>query len=755
MNNIAGRALLLVFVALAGPLFATSPEYLVGGTVSTPAPNFRAGTSIATDGNDFFVVWSDTRSNWGGDVIGTRVKANGQVVDPLGIRIRSSRSVSGPQVVWDGGAYLVIWTENTSRDARNVLAARIDRDGHVAMPPRVIAENATTTPYSDYAASNGTVTVVAYLSLTVGPQNPARVVVLDRDGNTLHHQNLALDKNSYRKDFAVAANSSRFVVAWSANPGFNMFQTVVEAVALTADGHVIGTPVIVGGGGQPAIGTDGNGFAIVSGQWNQSGVALLSRTVNADLTEKSGERTLISAYALDLPSVLWRGGRYEVVVGRRALWWDGKYDITSIELDRDGHQIALNSRGLLEGQLADAGGATAATSGADVLVAFNAYAPTILRSQIFGRVYRGSSMVADAQSILSWSGNAHANPEIASSASGHFVAWTEESGVYATRVGPQGHSLDGRGVQIAPDYSRARVAFDGTNYVVAWLDSGAFIGVRYIAPLTGATVAEAHVPVPPNGWRGLNLAVSPEATYVLYTDERVRLTRIPHATHIPDAVPLAVSPENMIVADPAASWNGSTLLVTWNEVEFPRVDPPLAIGVTVLGARVTGGLSLLDPAPLTIATQSGIERSSHGAPSVATNGEDWLVVANVNADHVIARRVLSNGTVEGNTPATIAAGFSPAVTWDGARYAVAWRQGNDTPASELMLAAVPAFGALVASRRTLVATQTTPNTPSLARSGDEIAVAYTRSSLLPEHMGLERSYFRVMDFAPKGRVVRR
>lgn len=750
MNNIALRALVLAIVAFAAPLFAASPEYPIGATVSTPAANYRAGASIATDGTDFFTVWADSRSSWSGAIIGTRVKRSGQVLDPLGLRISTSGSASLPNVVWDGAAYLVIWTS----DYTSVYAARIDRDGRVVMAPRVIVENGATSG-SRYAASNGNVTVVAYRSYRSGPHLPARIVVLGRDGNTLHDESLAPDNSSFRTGFAVAANSSRFAVAWGTNPGFDMWKTIVEAVALTPDGHVIGTPVNVGSGEAPAIGTDGSGFAILSRKWSEARVDLLSRTVNADLTEVSAEQNLVNGYNVDLPSVLWRGDRYEVVAGVRALWWDGKYDIASIELDRDGDRLAVRSRGNVDGGESTAQAVVAATNGADVLTAFNANTPTTFGTQIFGRVYRGSSLIYDVQSILSWSGNKQTNPEIALSAFGLFAGWTEESGVYATRIDPQGRSLDGRGVQLTTTSLRARVAFDGTNYVVAWLDWG-FIGVRYIAPLNGATVAEVRVPT--STWRGLALAVSPEATYVVFTEERVRVTRIPHATHTPDPVPLTVSPEDMLVGDSAASWNGSALLVTWTEIAIPRGDPPIEIGTKILGARVTAGLSLLDPAPLTIAaTNVEDEWFSFGAPSVASNGKDWLVITDLNREHVIARRVLSNGMVEGNGPATIAAGFAPVATWDGMRYAVAWREAPVPTSSNLRLAlaAVPESGALVATRRTIVATQTAESLPSIARSGDEVAVAYTRISFRPEHTGVERSYFRVMDLAQKGRVVRR
>jgi hypothetical protein len=219
----------------------------------------------------------------------------------------------------------------------------------------------------------------------------------------------------------------------------------------------------------------------------------------------------------------------------------------------------------------------------------------------------------------------------------------------------------------------------------------------------------------------------------------------------------------MPVDHPSVAWNGSTLLVTWTEEYlFPRADPPLIIAVAIHAARVTAGLSLLDPAPLSIAgssTSPDEETSnSFGPPSVASNGTDWLVVSSRDYEDVIARRVLQSGTVEGNAPEKIGTGIDPAAAWDGMRYAVAWKEGNyQQIARPLALNAIPPSGALKVASRTLVSPGTAPSAPSIAPAGNgAVAVVYTKVSYLPEHAGVERSFFRVMDFnSQRGRVVRR
>jgi hypothetical protein len=146
-----------------------------------------------------------------------------------------------------------------------------------------------------------------------------------------------------------------------------------------------------------------------------------------------------------------------------------------------------------------------------------------------------------------------------------------------------------------------------------------------------------------------------------------------------------------------------------------------------------------------------------GPPSIASNGEDWLVVVDRDERHIVARRVLRSGNVEGTSAPVIGDGVAPAVTWDGTRYAIAYKAGTSMfqPEYPLRLGAVPATGALLPMDYTVIATRVV-SPPSIARTANgEVAIVYTKVSFRPEHTGVERSYFRVMDFIPRGRTVRR
>src|SRR5687768_218298 len=113
---------------------ATSPaEVPVSAVESIVAPFAQHSAAIASDGESYFVVWEDHRRGgaWS-DVYGSRVSAEGEVLDPLGIPIATtSGQESAPTVAWTGSNYLVVWHWSDSPPNGSVVAKRVSRDGIV------------------------------------------------------------------------------------------------------------------------------------------------------------------------------------------------------------------------------------------------------------------------------------------------------------------------------------------------------------------------------------------------------------------------------------------------------------------------------------------------------------------------------------------------------------------------------------------------------------------------------------------------
>ena len=125
-----------------------------GFAIST-APWEQYNPSVASDGTNSLVVWSDFRRGGNGtsDLYGARVSASGIVLDPGGIAI----SVGGgyhfnPRLAFDGRNYLVVWC-NYSGD-EDIYGARVDTSGRV-LDGFAISTAANTQSYPSIAF-NGT-----------------------------------------------------------------------------------------------------------------------------------------------------------------------------------------------------------------------------------------------------------------------------------------------------------------------------------------------------------------------------------------------------------------------------------------------------------------------------------------------------------------------------------------------------------------------------------------------------------------------
>jgi hypothetical protein len=744
-------SLFLVFSTFA----ASSPEHLVGTAEPAPAASLRFHPAAASNGTDYFAVWVDDRTGTG-SIVGTRVTASGEILDPLGILLQAASGwTSGAQVVWDGEGYLVAWSASDRFDYGNdVYVARVSPSGEIVMTPRLIAENAIVET-SRYLASNGTLNALAYVN---GEDGFAYIAFFDRNVTTIRNERLA--SSGRVREPAVAAGTSGFVATWNANVSYSTENDVIEAVAFDATGHVTGTTKTIGLGEHPAVATDGTHYTIAwrrNYQWEEW--SLRSRTFAANL-EPAGADLTHFTIERQIPhvNVLWLGNHFEVLAVRMKN--GGLAEVLSVAVSANGVAQPVRMRNELVAEMTFLS-YSPATNGSDIFVAraqqFTGYSSL----QVFGEFYRGNSTAPGSPFLLSRSGNAHRDPQIASGPAGYFVAWVEDSGAYATRVDHIGRTLDGRGIRLTNDtYTTTAAAFDGTNWVVAWRH-GTNVRVRFISPADGSTVAETEIKNEvEGGWPNVALATSPDAAFVVFASSVVHVARIPLATHVADSVPLTISPDAMPVDYPAASWNGAELLVVWNEqYVHERADPPIVVSVQVWGARVSPGMTLLDPAPLHIgaSAENGADGSFSPA-SVASNGHDWLVVAGFGNDAVVARRVLHGGTLDGDAPVPIGRGYAPVAAWDGSRYAVAWKEGQYWLGLSVLLHAVPAAGELKATNRTLVARETAASRLSIAPAANAAAaVAYTRVSFRSEHAGVERSFFRVMEHgpAPRGRAIRR
>jgi hypothetical protein len=222
-------------------------------------------------------------------------------------------------------------------------------------------------------------------------------------------------------------------------------------------------------------------------------------------------------------------------------------------------------------------------------------------------------------------------PSVAFDGTNYLVVWSQgpnggNAEVHGARVSPGGELLDGApeadGFAIATasslGESQPRVAFDGTNYFVAWNESA---GIGTVSSVRGARVSPAGV-------------------------------RLDGAVDAP-GTPIATAPSSTL-GDVA--FDGTNTLVVW-ETAIGTASPH------VLGARVSPAGALLDGPPNTggipIATAPAGSQSAPRTACAAATG--CLVAWNDGGSAAHARIVRGSTLLDG--PATSAGVESPAEVW--------------------------------------------------------------------------------------------
>jgi hypothetical protein len=266
-----------------------------------------------------------------------------------------------------------------------------------------------------------------------------------------------------------------------------------------------------------------------------------------------------------------------------------------------------------------------------------------------------------------------------------FVVWTDSRGgtkspdIYGARVAPDGTVLDPGGIPIAVNsgaQNQPTVAFNGTDFVVAWADHGGFV------------------------------------------KNRVKATRVsPQGVKL-DTPPLVLGGGG----GPEIAVGGSTALVVWSSAG-------------IKGGRVASDGTVLDPGGFTVASDSG--ENAFGAASVASNGTDFLVGYNTGTDgnHLVAVTKVTSGGVVGSSVGVAANADDPSVASNGTDYLVAYAacQGDcefvsNTDIDTRMVAPDLALSPAV----TAASGSPAQDEPHVAFDSGRFLVAYRRQAL--DHM---------------------
>jgi hypothetical protein len=741
-----------------------SPERPVSDPVTAPALGSQGNASVAFDGTNYLVVWTDGRADLGlvteTDVYGARVRRSGEVIDPTGIPIATGVDPQyAADVSYDGANHLVTFNQYGPSGRLGLHGIRLSRAGQVAGAafPIATGELDVGGSKSSYDGTNHLVVWEQRADLN-GPGQiyGARVsgagVVLDPGGFHI------AGSEEERVDAPRAAfDGTNHLVVWTS--GTEGAQGIF-GVRIGRDGTILDpvgiriSPASHAGSGRSSLAFDGTNHLVV---WSAS---------FETSSEVFGARVSRSGAVLDPEGI-----RISPEVGSQFnpnVAFDGTNHLVAFEDNREGVTQVSGARVGRNGVVRDPTSFPIANAYANVTdIGFDGTNHLVLWSALHqdndveaARVTPGG-MVRDGVPIkVSTSANAQTTHDVAFDGTNYFVVWEDKrsgtSDIYGARVAPDGRVLDGTGIAISTghgDQLTPTVAFDGTGFLVVWQD-GRYQDINVYAAVVrgdgtvvgpfGIATTDSERPVRPDvAFDGTNYLVVWE-TGRQWADP---LNSTIHGARVrPDGSPLdafvIASDTYGWLTDPAVAFDGTNFLVVWTAADL------------IVGARVDPAGQVMDATPLRL-SDAGF--GSNGSPALAYDGTNYLVVwqerLTANRQQTIFARVSPAGEVldpyRVALPPDPGNSGEPQVSFNGT-FLVVWedRRPRSTGRIDVYGARVRSDGTLVDAEAFAVASHAHDEIgPAVvAGPGDHWGVVYNRFSDEPSHRS-QRVFLR--EVAPK------
>ncbi|MGD9140634.1 MAG: T9SS type A sorting domain-containing protein [bacterium] len=688
---------------------SVGPGFEVGGDVVLgPANEYQVQSSVAFDGTNYLVVWADYRSRSSYDVFGARVALDGTVLDPGGFIISAAEDYQdSPAVAFDGTNYLVVWTDRRSGSS-DIYGSRVSPGGTVLDPDGI--------PVCTGTGSQAEVGIAFcdsnYLVVWTDTRDLNENIYGGRvapDGTVLDGAGTPICTDTATQRYpAASSNGAGWLVVWqdrrAGQPDIYGARVTPGGMALDAGGIPMATDTA--DETYPAVTYNGIDCMVVWGVdagTNYYDVYGTRVDTSGTVLDPGGITICDHVEYQGYPAASSYGSTYFVVWDdyRNGATWDiygARIDSAGAVIDTTSLAICLEPSQLF--------GLALALGDSTWLISWHDSRND--HKDIFGIRVSTDGLVLDASSFLiGISSVDQARPAVAFDGANHLVVWHEwrEGSLYdirGARVTPDGTVLDPAGIPICTLPSDAlypALAFDGTNYLVAWEDYRNGEADIYATRVsTGGTVLDTagiavsiiverqeRPTVTFNGFRFL----------VAWQDGRrgdfdIRGSRVSTDGVVHEPFGILISDASTDQKRPAASSDGYYFFVVWEDARNVYND--------IFGTRIGPGGAPIDSGGIPISTASLAQER----PDVVFDGDRYAVVwqdkrASVNYDIRLAR-VTTDGTVldpSGNLVSNAAGDQEePAITFNGREYVMVWQDGRTSGGSDIYGAHVDTSGAV-------------------------------------------------------------
>jgi len=442
------------------------------GIVISAAAGDQSGGSVAFDGTNYLVVWTDQRSGNDSDIYGCRVSPSGSVLDPDGVALSAAAGdQGGGSVAFDGTNYLVVWTDYS----RDIWGCRVTPSLIILDPSGInISTEGWGGPFVSFDGTNYLVVWDGVYGRRVSPSG----TVLDTAD--IH---ISMVGGSFP---SVAFGDTNYLVVWedrrntSSENYSDIYGCRMSPSGTVLDSENIGISGAANSLWYPSAIFGNTNYLVV---WEDYRGGSDDVDIYGCRVSPSGSVldpacipiSTAAGYSELSPSVAFDGTNYLVV------WADCRngsdVDIYGCRVSQSG--TVLDTAGFAVSTVPGGQGSPAvAFDGANYLVVWT-YSRGGSDSDIYGcRIDQLGTVLDPGGIAISTAANNQGVPSVAFDGTNYLVVWEDyrsgsDSDIYGCRVSPAGAILEPAGIAIstaANNQRRPSVSFDGTNYLVVWQD---------------------------------------------------------------------------------------------------------------------------------------------------------------------------------------------------------------------------------------------------------------------------------------------
>lgn len=455
------------------------------GIAISTAANYQYFPDVSFDGNNYMVVWQDQRSGTY-DIYGSRVAQNGNVLDPTGIQISGATDEqSRPSIDFDGTNYLIVWDDQRSGSGYDIYGTLLDTMENVLNPSGIPISTAADDQYMPSVSFDGTNYLVTWHDHRDGVNYDIYGARVNTSGVVQEPSGIAIANIDVQQLTAeVISYSGQWLTVWRDNRNgsyTDIYGSRVSASGTVTDPSGILISASAQAQGMPAVASDSTNYLVVWQEDRGGGPPFDIYGMRIDASGRQLDEDAIAistnAGSQQYPAVAFDNDSIYLVV-----WQDnrsGFYDIYGARVSASGN--VLDGPGIA---ISTATGRqqspSVAFDGTNFLVVWGDERGGVSTDDIYGTLVQpNGNVVSPSGNVIADDANWQDNPSVAFDGTNYLVVWddygsgTFNEDIYGVRVNQSGNPIDASSIAISTATNgqyRPAVAFDGTNYMVAWFD---------------------------------------------------------------------------------------------------------------------------------------------------------------------------------------------------------------------------------------------------------------------------------------------